>query len=111
MLDALPCSAGHTACYISPYGDVFPCVQFPLPTGNLRRQRFIDIWHALAADERGARDPHARPADLLDCSFMTTCTRCPGLAYMEGNMKGPSSADCEKSTVRAQGPAAGKDIA
>jgi len=45
MLDALPCSAGHTACYISPYGDVFPCVQFPLPTGNLRAQRFEDVWH------------------------------------------------------------------
>src|SRR3954463_4794715 len=45
MLDALPCSAGHTACYISPYGDVFPCVQFPLPTGNLREQRFADVWH------------------------------------------------------------------
>src|ERR1700740_3233550 len=24
-LEALPCSAGHTACYISPYGDVYPC--------------------------------------------------------------------------------------
>jgi AdoMet-dependent heme synthase len=27
-LSALPCSAGHTACYVSPYGDVFPCVRF-----------------------------------------------------------------------------------
>ncbi len=26
------CSAGHSFFYISPYGDVFPCVQFPLPT-------------------------------------------------------------------------------
>ena len=34
-LDTLPCSAGHTACYVSPYGDVYPCVQFPLPSGNL----------------------------------------------------------------------------
>ena len=24
VLDELPCSAGHTFCYISPYGDVFP---------------------------------------------------------------------------------------
>src|SRR6185369_5858115 len=27
-LDTLPCSAGHTAVYVSPYGDVYPCVQF-----------------------------------------------------------------------------------
>src|SRR5205814_1110275 len=42
--ETLPCSAGHTACYVSPYGDVYPCVQFPLPSGNVRQQKFIDIW-------------------------------------------------------------------
>jgi AdoMet-dependent heme synthase len=44
VMEGFPCSAGHTACYISPYGDVFPCVQFPLPSGNVRRQKFLDIW-------------------------------------------------------------------
>ena len=100
-LDALPCGAGHTACYISPYGDIYPCVQFPLPSGNLRQQRFEDIWHR--------SDPlnevrEIRMRDLPTCSscgHMSTCSRCPGLAYMEGNMRGPSSADCEKSTLRA----------
>ncbi|HEY2435528.1 MAG TPA: radical SAM protein [Vicinamibacterales bacterium] len=111
MLDASPCSAGHTACYISPYGDVFPCVQFPLPTGNLRGQRFNDVWHQ-SPEMNEVRAIRMRDLPTCStCSFMTTCTRCPGLAYMEGNMKGPSSADCEKSTVRARGMAAGKDIA
>src|SRR5580700_2835423 len=32
----IPCSAGHNSCYISPYGDVLPCVQMPVATGNLR---------------------------------------------------------------------------
>jgi hypothetical protein len=27
-------------------------------------------------------------------------TRCPGLAFMEGNMRGPSSPDCETSFLR-----------
>src|SRR5579864_1395732 len=93
----LPCSAGHTACYISPYGDVFPCVQFPLPSGNVRRQKFIDIWqHSTQLKEVRS----IRTADLPTCSSCAhagTCTRCPGLAYMEGNMRGPSTADCEKS--------------
>src|SRR5713226_3481855 len=39
----LPCSAGHNSCYISPYGDVFPCVQLPQAAGNLRREKFDDI--------------------------------------------------------------------
>jgi radical SAM protein with 4Fe4S-binding SPASM domain len=111
MLDALPCSAGHTACYISPYGDVFPCVQFPLPTGNLREQRFADVWHQ-SPQMNEVRAIRIRDLPTCStCSFMTTCTRCPGLAYMEGNMKGPSSADCEKSTVRAHAAMAGKDVA
>jgi AdoMet-dependent heme synthase len=100
MLDARPCSAGHTACYISPYGDVYPCVQFPLPTGNLRQQLFADVWHR---SDRMNEVRAIRMRDLPTCSscgYMSTCTRCPGLAYMEGNMRGPSSADCEKSQLR-----------
>jgi AdoMet-dependent heme synthase len=105
-LDDLPCSAGHTACYVSPYGDVYPCVQFPLPTGNVRQTRFLDIWqHSPQLNE--VRSIKAR--DLTTCSHCThlsTCTRCPGLAYMEGNMRGPSIQDCEKSFARTGIPSA-----
>jgi AdoMet-dependent heme synthase len=99
-LDSLPCSAGHTACYVSPYGDVYPCVQFPLPSGNVRRSKFLDIWrHSPQLNE--VRSISTR--DLTGCSCCThvkNCTRCPGLAYMEGNMRGPSTQDCEKSFAR-----------
>ena len=105
-LYALPCSAGHTSCYVSPYGDVFPCVQFPLPTGNVREQRFIDIWrHSKQMNEVRS----IRLKDLTtctSCSHVGSCTRCPGLAYMEGNMRGPSSQDCEKSFARTGIPSA-----
>src|SRR5258706_522007 len=99
-LEALPCSAGHTACYISPYGDVYPCVQFPLPSGNVRRSCFLDIWRYSGALKE-LRSIRLR--DLPTCSACTHvmgCTRCPGLAYMEGNMRGPSLQDCEKSFAR-----------
>lgn len=99
-MDEIPCSAGHTSCYVSPYGDLYPCVQFPLPCGNIRREKFIDIWKNSAAMNEVRS---IRSGDLPTCStcaHLTACTRCPGLAYMEGNMRGPSSADCEKSYVR-----------
>jgi len=40
------------------------------------------------------------------CSHVTSCTRCPGLAYLEGSMRGPSTADCEKSFYRTGVPTA-----
>ena len=102
--DTLPCSAGHNACYVSPYGDVYPCVQFPYKTGNIREQKFIDIWR----DSPQMKEVRAiRIADLQGCSSCVhggSCTRCPGLAYMEGNMRGPSTQDCEKSFARTGVP-------
>jgi AdoMet-dependent heme synthase len=106
VLTSIPCSAGHSSCYISPYGDVFPCVQFPLPTGNVRQQRFIDIWRH---SDRMNEVRSIRLKDLTTCSSCShfgTCTRCPGLAYMEGNMRGPSPLDCERSFARTGVPSA-----
>jgi radical SAM protein with 4Fe4S-binding SPASM domain len=110
VMDGYPCSAGHTACYISPYGDVFPCVQFPLPTGNVRQQKFLDIWRL---SPQMAEVRSIRTKDLVTCSSCVhagTCTRCPGLAYLEGNMRGPSTADCEKSLQRTGVPAAAMGV-
>ena len=102
--ETLPCSAGHTACYVSPYGDVFPCVQFPFKVGNVREQAFIDIWkHSPQLNEVRA----IRVSDLEGCSSCvhgSSCNRCPGLAYLEGNMRGPSIQDCEKSFARTGVP-------
>jgi AdoMet-dependent heme synthase len=105
-LSALPCSAGHTACYVSPYGDVFPCVQFPFPTGNVRKKRFLDIWRYSDRmnEVRSIRLRHL--TTCTSCSHVGSCTRCPGLAFMEGNMRGPSSQDCEKSFARTGVPSA-----
>jgi len=103
-LDTLPCSAGHTACYISPYGEVYPCVQFPLPSGNVRQSGFIEIWRN-SPQLKEVRSISA--GDLHGCSSCvhgSACSRCPGLAYMEGNMRGPSIQDCEKSFARTGVP-------
>ena len=105
-LAALPCSASHTTCYVSPYGDVFPCVQFPLPTGNVREQKFLDIWRD---SDRMNEVRSIRLKDLTTCSscaHVGGCSRCPGVAFVEGNMRGPSSLDCEKSFARTGVPSA-----
>ena len=82
-----------------PHG-LLSCVQFPLPSGNVRRMKFADIWRD-SPQLKEVRGITLR--DMPTCSACThgsTCTRCPGLAYLEGNMRGPSSQDCEKSYAR-----------
>ena len=106
VMEGYSCSAGHTACYINPYAEVFPCVQFQLPTGNLRRQKFADIWYR-SPQMNEVRSIRVKDLTVCSsCSHAGTCTRCPGLAYMEGSMRGPSSADCDTSFHRTGIPSA-----
>ena len=106
VLDGYSCSAGHTLAYISPTGDVFPCVQFPMPCGSLRQKTFRDIWYRSEALTE-LRSVHVRDLPTCShCSHTAYCSRCPGLAYMEGSMRGPSSIDCAKSEARTGIPSA-----
>jgi radical SAM protein with 4Fe4S-binding SPASM domain len=106
VLDGYSCSAGHTLAYISPTGEVFPCVQFPMPCGSLRKQSFRDIWWRSEALTE-LRSVHVRDLPTCSqCSHTAYCSRCPGLAYMEGNFRGPSSQDCDKSFARTGIPSA-----
>jgi radical SAM protein with 4Fe4S-binding SPASM domain len=94
------CGAGINGCYVSPSGDVMPCVAFPLVCGNLRRRKFLDIWRE---SEVLGKIRAARVRDLpacRECVNVPSCTRCPGLAYLAGDMLGPSLLDCEKAYAR-----------
>ena len=80
----LPCSAGHNSCYISPYGDVFPCVQLPQAAGNLRREKFDEIWYHAPQLERLRAIRESQLPVCSRCEIRGYCERCPGLALMEG---------------------------
>jgi radical SAM protein with 4Fe4S-binding SPASM domain len=38
------CGAGRLYCSLSPQGDVHPCVFLPINVGNLKTEKFQDIW-------------------------------------------------------------------
>jgi radical SAM protein with 4Fe4S-binding SPASM domain len=38
------CGAGRLYCSLSPQGDVHPCVFLPINVGNLKTDKFGDIW-------------------------------------------------------------------
>jgi AdoMet-dependent heme synthase len=102
-LDDVPCGAGHNACYIGAYGDVTPCVAMPISCGNVRDEPFAEIWRR---SPEMLRIRSIRIRDLHTCSSCAAspfCTRCPGQALVEnGDLYGPSPANCEQALVGAQ---------
>jgi radical SAM protein with 4Fe4S-binding SPASM domain len=38
------CGAGRLYCSLSPQGDVHPCVFLPVNVGNLKKEKFADVW-------------------------------------------------------------------
>ena len=49
------CGAGSSGIAVDPYGNVYPCVQWRRPVGNLHRQPIREIWHG-SADLAEVRD-------------------------------------------------------
>lgn len=99
------CKAGKANCSISPHGDVFPCILFPMKLGNLRESSFDSIWRLEpCAELRYLRS--MRRSDLYACNgceLRAYCQRCTGSAYIEsGRMDGPSSSACRQAQLRWQ---------
>jgi len=73
------CLAGRSFVFVSRSGDVFPCGYLPLLAGNIREQKFIDIW------ENSSLFKALRQSDLKekcgDCNFVEICGGCRARAY------------------------------
>ncbi|MCM8780515.1 MAG: radical SAM protein [Candidatus Omnitrophica bacterium] len=79
------CATGSLGCYISPYGDVYPCIQLLIPMGNIREKSFQEIWHA-PSELRSQLSLLKTYADLLSCKscqYVRYCKKCLGLSYLE----------------------------
>ena len=61
------CGAGRLYCSIEPQGDIQPCVFMPIALGNIRDQKFLEIWHNAEVLKT------LRDRDLLT----GTCGSCP----------------------------------
>src|SRR4051812_49806679 len=59
------CGAGSAGVAVDPYGNVYPCVQWRRPVGNLHQQSIREIWTG-SAGLREVRDLTTRAKGLVD---------------------------------------------
>jgi len=100
IFDTIPCGAGHMSCYITPYGDVYPCVQLPINCGNLKKVNFDEIWKNSPelSKFRSVKIPNL--TSCFQCEFFKYCRICVGLNYVEeGNMFSPSKRACQEARI------------
>ena len=78
------CGAGSSGIAVDPYGNVYPCVQWRRPVGNLHTSTITEIW----ARSRGLAEVRELTADVKtvlagepDAAFFNFC---PGLAETTG---------------------------
>lgn len=100
VFNTVPCGAGHMSCYISPYGDVYPCVQFPFNCGNLKEKSFAEIWRnsSQMLYVRSITIPQLTECSF--CNFFRHCRICIGLNYVErGDIFSPSKRTCKEANI------------
>jgi AdoMet-dependent heme synthase len=102
-LTSRTCAVGLSSCLISPYGVVYPCIELRLPAGDLRRQKFADIWSnsPLLTDLR-ERHTWANLPKCRVCPIQDYCEgRCAGLAWKEhGDLYGGHTLACQHAQAR-----------
>jgi len=75
------CGAGSAGIAVDPYGNVYPCVQWRRPVGNLHQQSIREIWTG-SAGLREVRELTAQAKQVVDAQGAAgpLLNFCPGMA-------------------------------
>lgn len=96
-----PCNAGFNQVTISPYGQVFPCIQLRKEAGNVKRRSFRHIWRNSPVMRQIRNSRASDAAECNSCKYADWCVRCPGLAFVEtGSVNAPSRTACREARIR-----------
>jgi len=74
------CGCGRIYCCIQPNGDIWPCVFMPIKLGNVRKNKFKDVWlgNLILKD---LRDRSKLEGHCKVCNFRNVCGGCRARAY------------------------------
>jgi radical SAM protein with 4Fe4S-binding SPASM domain len=74
------CLAGQLICLIDVDGNVLPCSYFPKAAGNIREQRFQEIWEQSKLFLE-LRDFKGYKGNCGRCEYVNVCGGCRARAY------------------------------
>ena len=76
------CLAGTAVCFVSNAGDIYPCGYLPVSAGNVRQERFGDIWAKSPVFEQ-LRDPSTLTGKCGICRYEGICGGCRARAFSD----------------------------
>jgi AdoMet-dependent heme synthase len=83
------CSIGFQGVCVLPNGTVYPCRKLPIPIGNIRDQRFRDIW-LNSKILNNIRNVNKLEGKCGICDYKYECKGCRAVAFaLTGNYMGP----------------------
>jgi radical SAM protein with 4Fe4S-binding SPASM domain len=87
---SVQCACARSVAGISAFGEVYPCIGAPLPSGNIRDRSFAEIWRSSPTLNwiRGLRLDDF--SSCKACDHLSHCRRSSGVVYANtGDYTGP----------------------
>ena len=101
--DDIICTVGRNNIAISPYGDVYPCVQLKKTVGNIFQGSLTQLWRDSDLLHRLRSLRFRDFTSCIDCDFVQHCFICPGVAMLESDNPASSySYGCKFAPLVAQ---------
>jgi len=100
LLEAAPCYSGFNSCAITPSGKVLPCNQLLYEVGDLKKNNFSEVWRNSPQLNYLRNLTISKLGKCSKCKLLAFCTRCPGLAFLEGDgLLEPSPENCRITMI------------
>ncbi|MBI2206206.1 MAG: radical SAM protein [Candidatus Rokubacteria bacterium] len=79
------CGPAVNSCCIDPYGNVYPCVAFRVPLGNVREKPLRELWYAPppAIQDLLSVKKYEDLTECSSCELIGFCKRCHGDNLLE----------------------------
>ena len=100
-LSGRPCSVGQFGLFIDSTGDIFPCIAWPTPAGNVLETPVLDVFRHSPVFKQARSITFADFDDCRSCGDEGHCRRCAAMNLQErGSIERASPTVCRDTAAR-----------